>query len=49
MVLANEFNKAGAELIFVTQSVWRIPEDKILFSMKGLFAEYERAKVLDRT
>jgi len=49
MVLANEFNKAGAELIFVTQSVWRIPEDKILFGMKGLFAEYERAKVLDRT
>ncbi len=49
MVLANEFDKAGTELIFVTQSVGKTPEDTMLFGIKGLFAEYERMKILDRT
>jgi len=49
MVLANEFEQGGAELNFVTQPTGKKPEDKMLFGMKGLFAEYERAQILDRT
>jgi len=49
MVLANEFEQQGVELHFVTQSVGKTPEDKMLFGMKGLFAEYERTKILERT
>jgi len=49
MVLTNEFEKAGVELVFVTQSSGKTPEDRMLFGMKGLFAEYERTKILDRT
>lgn len=49
MVLANEFEELGVELQFVTQSVGRTPEEKMLFGMKGLFAEYERVKILERT
>lgn len=49
MVLANEFEKSGIELTFVTQPVGKTPEDRMLFGMKGLFAEYERTKILERT
>jgi len=49
MVLANEFEQQGIELSFVTQDVGRTPEDKMLFGMKGLFAEYERTKIRERT
>lgn len=49
MVLANEFEEAGVELTFVTQSVGNTPEERMLFGMKGLFAEYERTKIMERT
>lgn len=49
MILASEFDKAGVELHFVTQSVGKTPEDKMLFGMKGLFSEFERTKIMERT
>lgn len=49
MVLADEFERQGAQLLFVTQSMGQSPEDRMLFGMKGLFAEYERTKLLERT
>lgn len=49
MVLANEFEQQGIELSFVTQNVGRTLEDRMLFGMKGLFAEYERTKIRERT
>jgi len=49
MVLADEFERQGVQLHFVTQSMGQSPEDKMLFGMKGLFAEYERTKLLERT
>jgi site-specific DNA recombinase len=45
MILANEFEKAGCELQFVTHQVGKTPEDRMLFGMKGLFGEYEREKI----
>jgi site-specific DNA recombinase len=49
MILADEFERQGKQLHFVTQSMGQSPEDKMLFGMKGLFAEYERTKLLERT
>lgn len=49
MVLADEFERQDVQLHFVTQSMGQTPEDKMLFGMKGLFAEYERTKLLERT
>ena len=49
MVLADEFERHGVQLYFITQSMGQTPEDKMLFGMKGLFAEYERVKLLERT
>jgi len=49
MVLADECERHGAQLHFVTQSMGQNPEDRMLFGMKGLFAEYERTKLLERT
>jgi len=49
MVLADEFERLGIQLHFVTQSMGQTPEDRMLFGMKGLFAEYERTKLLERT
>ena len=49
MVLASEFEKAGVVLAFVTESMEKSPEGRMLFGMKGLFAEYERTKIVERT
>jgi len=49
MVLASEFDRAGVELAFVTESMEKSPEGRMLFGMKGLFAEYERTKIMERT
>lgn len=49
MVLLDEFEKLGVNLQFVTQSVGKTPEERMLFGMKGLFAEYERTKTMERT
>ncbi len=49
MVLASEFDRAGVELAFVTESMEKSPEGRMLFGMKGLFAEYERTKIVERT
>jgi len=49
MVLVDELEKESVQLNFVTQSMGQTPEDRMLFGMKGLFAEYERTKLLERT
>jgi site-specific DNA recombinase len=49
MVLASEFDKAAVELAFVTDAMEKSPEGRMLFGMKGLFAEYERTKIVERT
>ncbi|MFH1319804.1 MAG: recombinase family protein [Bacteroidota bacterium] len=47
-LVADELREAGIELIFVTVSAPKNPEDKILHGVRGLFAEYERAKISER-
>ena len=40
MILAEEFEKHGVKLEFVTQEMGSSPEDKMFFNMRGVFAEY---------
>jgi len=49
MILAEEFEKQGIKLEFVTQDMGTSPEDRMFFNMRGLVAEYEREKIRERT
>ena len=47
-LIMDELKEAGIEIIFVTISAPQNSEDKILYGVRGLFAEYERAKISER-
>jgi site-specific DNA recombinase len=49
MILAEEFEKQGIKLEFITQDMGTSPEDRMFFNMRGLVAEYEREKIRERT
>jgi site-specific DNA recombinase len=49
MILAEEFEKQGVKLEFITQDMGDSPEDRMFFNMRGLVAEYEREKIKERT
>jgi len=49
MILAEEFEKQGIKLEFITQEMGTSAEDKMFFNMRGLVAEYEREKIRERT
>jgi len=49
MILAEEFEKQGIKLEFITQDMGNSPEDRMFFNMRGLIAEYEREKIKERT
>jgi len=49
MILAEEFEKQGIKLEFITQDMGTSPEDKMFFNMRGLVSEYEREKIRERT
>jgi len=47
-LVMDELREAGIEVIFITVSAPKNPEDKILHGVRGLFAEYERVKISER-
>jgi len=47
-LIMDELKEAGVEVIFITVSTPKNSEDKILHGVRGLFAEYERAKITER-
>src|SRR3989338_6159779 len=47
-LVMDELREAGVEIIFITVSSPKNSEDKILHGVRGLFAEYERAKIAER-
>ena len=47
-LVMDELREAGTEVLFVTTPVPRNGEERILQGVKGLFAEYERAKIAER-
>ena len=48
VLLLEEFQRGGAEVVFVNQGLGETPEEKLLLQVQGMMAEYERAKILER-
>ena len=49
VILVEEFEDHGVEVIFLKGSVEDTPEGKLLLHMQGAIAEYERTKIAERT
>ena len=49
IILVEEFQQHGVEVIFLKGSVEDTPEGKLLLHMQGAIAEYERTKIAERT
>ena len=49
IILVEEFQDNGVEVIFLKGSVDETPEGKLLLHMQGAIAEYERTKIAERT
>jgi site-specific DNA recombinase len=48
-VVLEELTKRGVQVHFVERPAGEKPEDMLLVQMQGVIAEYERAKILERT
>ena len=49
MVLMEELQGCGVDVVFVNRPLGATPEDQMLLQMQGVIAEYERSKILERT
>ena len=49
VLLVDELAKAGVEVVFLNHAISDSPEDELLLQMQGMIAEYERAKILERS
>jgi site-specific DNA recombinase len=48
-VLIEEFARAGTEVVFLNRPIGQTPEDTLLLQLQGMFAEYERARIVERS
>jgi site-specific DNA recombinase len=48
-VLLDEWRRAGVEVVFLNQPLGRSAEDDLLLQVQGVIAEYERAKISERS
>ena len=48
VLLMEEFTAAGVEVQFLNHQPSSTPEGEMLLQMQGMFAEYERAKIIER-
>jgi site-specific DNA recombinase len=49
VVLMEEFQRAGTEVVFLNRPIGASAEDDLLLQVQGMLAEYERAKILERS
>jgi site-specific DNA recombinase len=49
VLLIEEFQRAGVAVIFLNRELKQTPEDELLLQVQGMVAEYERAKILERS
>ncbi len=49
VVLVDELQRAGVEVIFLNHELGQSAEDDLLLQVQGMIAEYERAKILERS
>ncbi len=47
--MIEELKKNGIEVLFLNKQISDTPEDQLLLGVEGLIAEYEKAKILERT
>ena len=48
ILLAEEFNRQGVELVFLKAPSGATPEDQLVVQFQGMIAEYERAQIIER-
>jgi site-specific DNA recombinase len=49
VLLVDELQRAGVEIVFLNRPLGQSPEDDLLLQVQGMVAEYERAKILERS
>jgi site-specific DNA recombinase len=49
VLLVEELQRCGIELIFLNRTIGVSPEEDLLLQMQGMIAEYERAKIMERS
>ena len=49
VLLVDELKQCGLALVFLNRAVGETPEDQLLLQVQGVVAEYERAKILERS
>ena len=49
VLLVEEFGRAGAEVVFANRPIGAGAEEDLLLQVQGMIAEYERAKILERS
>lgn len=49
VLLVDEFQRGGVELVFLNRPLGQGAEDDLLLQVQGVVAEYERAKILERS
>ena len=49
VLLIDELRRCGVEVIFLNRTIGTSPEDDLLLQVQGMVAEYERAKILERS
>ena len=49
VLLLDELQSCGVEVVFLNHTMGASPEEDLLLQMQGMFAEYERAKILERS
>ncbi len=49
VLLVDELQSHGVEIVFLNHTMGSSPEEDLLLQMQGMFAEYERAKILERS
>jgi len=49
VLLVEELRRGGVEVVFLNRALGQTPEDDLLLQVQGMIAEYERAKILERS
>lgn len=49
ILLVEEFQRCGIEVVFLNHEIGDKPEERLLLQVQGMIAEYERAKILERS
>ena len=49
VLLIDELYRCGVEVVFLNRELGQSPEDDLLLQVQGMVAEYERAKIMERS